>query len=95
MSLSRVNLAVFNISWTCTRRDLRSYFEKFGKVVRINIPMNANGFNQKTAFVDMTGEQGFADKIMTDYHVIDGTEVHVGLQHRQNDQYNVTERRKL
>ncbi|CAG5128392.1 unnamed protein product, partial [Candidula unifasciata] len=74
MSLSRVTLSVLNISWTCTRHDLRTYFEKFGKVVRVNIPMNANGFNQQTAFVSMTGEKGFANKITTDYHVVDGTE---------------------
>lgn len=37
----------------------------------------------KSAFVELTGENGFPDKVTTDYHAIDGTKVYVRLQNTE------------
>ncbi|XP_005090785.1 SRA stem-loop-interacting RNA-binding protein, mitochondrial [Aplysia californica] len=81
MSQSRVTLAVLNIGWSCMRNDLKTYFQKFGSVADIYLPMDyKTGFNKRVAFVQMAGQKGFEENILQDFHTIDGQEVTVKLR---------------
>ncbi|CAL1534032.1 unnamed protein product [Lymnaea stagnalis] len=80
-------LVVRNISWASLKSELRKYFNKFGTVHEIRLPMNyETGFNRNIAFVVMSGKEKYLNSILEDYHVIDGKEVIVELQAERSNQ---------
>ncbi|XP_059171366.1 SRA stem-loop-interacting RNA-binding protein, mitochondrial-like [Physella acuta] len=79
--MSRCVLFVRNIGWACARSDLQEYFKNFGKVLKVTIPMNwETGFNKNVAFISMNANLQSIDKLVKDYHVIDGQEVTVEIR---------------
>lgn len=54
-----------------------------GHILKSLVRINTNMNTIKSAFVELTGENGFPDKVTTDYHAIDGTKVCVRLQNTE------------
>eukprot|EP00745_Piridium_sociabile_P040504 TRINITY_DN7799_c0_g1_i1.p3 TRINITY_DN7799_c0_g1~~TRINITY_DN7799_c0_g1_i1.p3 ORF type:complete len:106 (-),score=12.64 TRINITY_DN7799_c0_g1_i1:327-644(-) len=88
MSTSRaLRLFVGNLPWTVSRKELSSYFSKFGNLRSASVVFNSKtGLSKGYGFVEFSNKDGYTSAVSQDHHLLENSKLTIAASYSGKQQ---------